>query len=61
LDIFMNMTGADSAVARRLTVDGEMHLVAQRGVIDKQGQVLALPILFNSITGTCSPSLCLPH
>ncbi|CAC9611856.1 Nitrate/nitrite sensor protein [uncultured Gammaproteobacteria bacterium] len=40
LDIFMNMTGADSAVARRLTVDGEMHLVAQRGVIDKQGQVL---------------------
>ena len=40
LDVFMNMTGANSAVARHLTANGEMHLIAQRGVIDKQAQVL---------------------
>ncbi len=40
LDIFINMTGASSGVVRRLTNDGEMSLVAQRGVIDTQGQVI---------------------
>jgi len=39
LDIFMNMTNADSGVVRRLSGEGELHLAAQRGVIDQQGQV----------------------
>ena len=40
LDIFIKMTGADSGAARRLKEDGIMHLVAQQGAIDTQGQVL---------------------
>lgn len=40
LDIFINMTGAASGVARSLTNASELHLVAQRGVLDPQGQVL---------------------
>ncbi len=39
LDIFMKMTLASSGVARCLSGDDELHLVAQRGVIDTQGQV----------------------
>lgn len=39
LDVFMKMTFASSGVARRLSGDDELHLVAQRGVIDAQGQV----------------------
>ena len=39
LGIFMNMTNADSGVVRRLSNEGELHLAAQRGVIDQQGQV----------------------
>jgi two-component system nitrate/nitrite sensor histidine kinase NarX len=37
LGTFVNMTGASSGVARSLTEDGELYLVAQRGVIDEQG------------------------
>ncbi len=40
LDIFINMTGAASGVVRSLSDGGELHLVAQRGVIDKQGQMI---------------------
>jgi two-component system nitrate/nitrite sensor histidine kinase NarX len=40
LDIFINMTGAASGVVRNLSDGGELHLVAQRGVIDKQGQMI---------------------
>lgn len=39
LDVFMKMTRASSGVARRLSSSGELHLVAQYGVLDKQGQV----------------------
>ncbi len=39
LDIFMNMTSASSGVVRSLTNEGELHLVAQRGVIDPHGQI----------------------
>ena len=39
LDIYISMTGAHSGVARSLTSDGELQLVAVRGVIDKKGQV----------------------
>jgi len=39
LDIFINMTGAASGVVRSLSDGGELHLVAQRGVIDQQGQI----------------------
>jgi two-component system nitrate/nitrite sensor histidine kinase NarX len=39
LDIFINMTGAASGVVRSLNDGGELHLVAQRGVIDQQGQI----------------------
>ncbi len=39
LDIFMNMTNAASGVVRSLNDEGELNLVAQRGVIDKKGQV----------------------
>jgi two-component system nitrate/nitrite sensor histidine kinase NarX len=38
LDVFMQMTFASSGVARRLINDTELHLVAQKGVIDDQGQ-----------------------
>jgi hypothetical protein len=34
----MQMTFASSGVARRLINDTELHLVAQKGVIDDQGQ-----------------------
>lgn len=40
LDIFVNMTGASSGVARSLNDDGALHLAAQYGVIDQQGQVI---------------------
>jgi len=40
LDIFVNMTGAASGVVRSLNDEGELHLVAQRGVIDKEGQII---------------------
>ena len=39
LDIFVNMTGAASGAVRSLSDEGELHLVAQRGVIDKKGQM----------------------
>jgi len=39
LDIFINMTGASSGAARKLGDEGELHLVAERGVIDPKGQV----------------------
>ncbi len=38
LDMLMQMTLASSGVARRLVNDTELHLVAQRGVIDNKGQ-----------------------
>lgn len=38
LDVFMKMTLASSGVVRQLNSDGVLHLVAQRGVIDSQGQ-----------------------
>ncbi len=40
LDIFMKMTNAASGVVRSLSDEGELNLVAQRGVIDKKGQVV---------------------
>jgi two-component system nitrate/nitrite sensor histidine kinase NarX len=40
LDIYINMTGAHSGVARSLNSDGELQLAAVRGVIDKKGQVM---------------------
>lgn len=43
LNMFMNMTLASSGVARRLSSDRKMHLVAQQGVIDAKGQVLDVP------------------
>lgn len=39
LDIFINMTGAASGVARSLGQNGELHLIAEHGVIDKKDQV----------------------
>ncbi len=39
LTMFINMTGASSGAARSLADDGELYLVAQRGVIDEQGLV----------------------
>lgn len=39
LNVFTKMTLASSGVARRLSGDGKLHLVAQYGVIDNQGQV----------------------
>jgi two-component system nitrate/nitrite sensor histidine kinase NarX len=39
LDIYINMTGARSGVARSLTADGELQLAATRGVIDNNGQI----------------------
>ena len=39
LDIYINMTGARSGVARSLNANGELQLAATRGVIDKNGQV----------------------
>jgi two-component system nitrate/nitrite sensor histidine kinase NarX len=39
LDIYINMTGAHSGVARSLTSDGELQIAAVRGVIDKKGQI----------------------
>ncbi|WP_231893495.1 GAF domain-containing sensor histidine kinase [Bathymodiolus septemdierum thioautotrophic gill symbiont] len=39
LDIFMKMTCASSGAARQLSDDGELHLVAQCGAIDTNGQV----------------------
>ncbi len=39
LHIFINMTGASSGAARSLSDDGQLHLMATQGVIDKQGQV----------------------
>ncbi len=39
LDVFINMTGASSGVVRSLSDDGQLHLMATQGVIDKQGQV----------------------
>ncbi|MBE8190035.1 MAG: GAF domain-containing protein, partial [Candidatus Thioglobus sp.] len=39
LDIFVNMTGAASGVARSLNENGELHLVAERGVLQADGQV----------------------
>lgn len=38
LDVFMKMTLASSGVARHFSSDGELHLVAQRGVLDNKGQ-----------------------
>jgi two-component system nitrate/nitrite sensor histidine kinase NarX len=38
LGMFVSMTGASSGVARSLSENGELYLVSQRGVIDKQGQ-----------------------
>ena len=38
LDVFMKMTSASSGVARQLTSEGEMYLVAQQGVINSKGQ-----------------------
>ncbi len=38
LGMFVSMTGASSGAARSLAEDGELYLVAQRGVIDEQGQ-----------------------
>ena len=43
LAVFIKMTFASSGVARRLNSDGKMHLIAQQGVIDKQGQVFDVP------------------
>lgn len=43
LDVFVQMTSASSGVARRLTSDGALHLVAQYGVIDDKGQVVDVP------------------
>ena len=40
LGMFVKMTGASSGAARSLADDGELYLVAQRGVIDSQGQEL---------------------
>ncbi|WP_428086539.1 GAF domain-containing sensor histidine kinase [Candidatus Thioglobus sp.] len=40
LGMFVSMTGASSGAARSLSDDGELYLVAQHGVIDKQGQEL---------------------
>ncbi len=42
LDIFMQMTFASSGVARRLSDDGELHLVAQSGVINDKGQKVSV-------------------
>ncbi len=39
LDIFINMTGASSGVARSLTEDGELHLEVVHGSVNQQGQV----------------------
>lgn len=38
LNMFVNMTGASSGAARSLGHNGELHLVAQEGVIDTQDQ-----------------------
>ncbi|MBT3277684.1 ATP-binding protein [Candidatus Thioglobus sp.] len=38
LGMFASMTGASSGAARSLAEDGELYLVAQRGVIDPEGQ-----------------------
>ncbi|SMN13775.1 Nitrate/nitrite sensor protein [Bathymodiolus heckerae thiotrophic gill symbiont] len=43
LDVFVQMTSASSGVARRLTYDGTLYLVAQYGVIDDKEQVLNVP------------------
>lgn len=43
LDVFMKMTLAYSGVARYLTEDSNLYLVAQQGVIDKQGQINSVP------------------
>ncbi|MDC9727630.1 MAG: histidine kinase [Candidatus Thioglobus sp.] len=40
LGMFVKMTGASSGAARSLADDGELYLVAQRGVIDSQDQEL---------------------
>lgn len=40
LDVFMNMTLASSGVARCLNNQNELHLIAQRGVINAQGQIV---------------------
>ncbi len=37
LGMFVSMTGASSGAARSLAEDGELYLVAQKGVIDEQG------------------------
>ena len=42
LDIFINMTSAASGVARNLNSNGQLHLVAQRGVIDSKGQITSV-------------------
>lgn len=38
LGMFVSMTGASSGVARSLADDGELYLISQVGVIDKEGQ-----------------------
>ncbi len=40
LGMFVSMTGASSGTARSLADDGELYLVSQLGVIDKEGQEL---------------------
>lgn len=39
LDVFMNMTLASSGVARRLNNEDELHLIAQQGMTDAEGQM----------------------
>ena len=38
--MFVSMTGASSGAARSLADDGELYLISQLGVIDKEGQEL---------------------
>lgn len=40
LGMFVSMTGASSGAARSLADDGELYLISQLGVIDKEGQEL---------------------